>query len=176
MQKQCPLFTLADTRQMQADEPGMWIIEGLAQLVSEFRFDLKRRRWSALNPRAGSLDYVANAETKQLLDWRKVFHLPYSAQRELGTKPVEQVPMSWRLFTVRQTSQMNAFYNQSAAACHYLYGAEGGKLRPKWFESIASVYQGTSVKPAIAEFFGMTSEELGAATVAYAKQVINGGN
>jgi hypothetical protein len=69
---------------------------------------------------------------------------------------------------------MRLFYEQSAATCHCLYWADGGKYRAKLLDYVTAHYTDQRDKMPITKAFGMTGAELGAMVEEFSKQVVGG--
>ena len=161
IEERCPLFESRAGRR-SSTLPGYWIVEGMAVFLEEFRWDLKARTWSAANPRAASLDVVANATPEQLIPWRRLYALNGTAFFRLDRDDKREIPMRWMLGSRRLMSEWRMFYAQAAATTHYLYHA-GEKERAALLAFVGSYY--THALPAkvdpIQAGFGISSDELG---------------
>ena len=171
IEERCPLFRVGDRRRTGV-LPGHWIVEGFAEFVEGFRWNVAQQTWSAKNPQARSLDLVARATPKQLIPWRDVFNMTHAKFQLLDRREVEfRVPMRWRLGYSNIMSEGGMYYAQAAAACHYFYFA-GAKERAALFEYVRAYYTGQLPKKldTIQRFFGLPAGELGARIVAHAKK------
>ena len=158
-------------RRPDVDQPGYWIAEGFAILVEEFVFEPRAGTWSPRNPRARSLDTVANAGADQLLPWETVFSLSFAELADLSPRPTMSLPLSWRLGMRSDKSQMQMFYAQAGAACHYLMQLSPGS-RSELVAYLAAWYEGDDVRTSVQWSFGTTPAELGERIVAYAREAI----
>ncbi len=171
----CPLFTDAERDGGGGRVPGYWIVEGLATMVEEFRYDLATRRVETFVPRASALDVVANVPAGAAIPWPTLFDLDPLQFHALPREPSVEVPLLWRLGTFRRLSVVNLFYEQSAAACHYLFHAEGGKHRKALVAYVADEACGRTRRGDLKARFGMDADELGRRIEAWAKRVVRGG-
>jgi hypothetical protein len=158
--------------------PGYWVVEGFATFIEEGSYDIETYKWSHFAPHANSLGVVAaiSRDKGTLIDWERLFGLSQAqAQGEWVTKPgvVATAKKTWGI-TPQPFAEARLFYEQSAAACHYLYWAENGKYRPQLIDFMTAHYtakrEGTDIKAA----FGLTPKELGARIEEFAKKVIDG--
>ncbi len=173
IRERCPLFKDREAGR-SGDQPGYWIVEGMATFVEEFRWDLAARTWDATNPQAESLDIVANAKQTQLIPWERILEMDARAFQELNHKEANRkVPMRWRLGYSRQVSEKRMFYNQAAAACHYLYHG-GPEVRGALLRYVHDHYTSgfDPKKKSIPATFEVSAPELGRRIVAYARQQI----
>ncbi len=109
------------TRMQPPDVPGYWVAEGFASMIEEFKFDVRTREWTTENPRAHSLDVVANAPSQALLPWDSLFTLSWQDFSKLDSAPKTSFPLTWRLGVLAEASEVQLFYAQAAAAAHYLF-------------------------------------------------------
>ncbi|MCB9872408.1 MAG: hypothetical protein H6837_21315 [Planctomycetes bacterium] len=169
---QCPLFDDYNIVRV-AQCPGYWIVEGFASMLEEFTFDLGAREVRATRPGSHSLDIVANASKRQLIDWEALLTLSQAGMhRHLDPRPGScgVVRTSWSLGKSSLASQMNMFYSQASAICHYLYSADGGKHRRQLLEYLGAFYTGKLDQLDLAKTLGTTPDELGKRVVAFAKR------
>ncbi len=172
IEERCPLFKTSESKHL-AGIPGYWIVEGMATFVEQFAWDLERRTWNTVNPRAGSFDVIANATPKQLHSWRMVYNASQPVFWRLKRyDQARKIPMRWRLGYSHIVSEAGIFYDQAAATCHYLYHA-GAKERRALLDYVRQYYTGglPPKQESIANVFGMSPEELGRRVVAYAKKM-----
>lgn len=157
-----------------ARTPGFWIIEGIAEFMSEGVYDLDTGAWSLFDRRAPSLDTVHTlAPSKILIPWRLLLTGSavefWALPKEIGI----DVRRRWSLGGER-VSVTHLWYMQSAAVCHYLYHAENGKHRKALAKYIVDHYTRQRGFMDIKRAFGMTPEELGRRVEAYATKVAKG--
>jgi len=149
--------------------PGFWIVEGIATFMEEGLYDVERRRWEPFHPRLRSLDVVrALAEKNALLPWSRVYTM---SQAMFGLLTAEDGPTLVRDWAMgeQKISVRRVFYEQAAATCHYLYHAEKGKYRRALLDCLRGHYTVDTKKFDIAALVGMTTNELGARVVAFAR-------
>ncbi|MCK6459283.1 MAG: hypothetical protein L6Q95_05240 [Planctomycetes bacterium] len=159
--------------------PGYWVVEGFATFIEEGSYDIETYKWSNFAPHAGSLSVVAalsKEKERTLIDWEKLFGLSQAeAQGEWVKKPgvVATAKKTWGI-TPQPFAVGRLFYEQSAAACHYLYWAEDGKYRGNLIDFMTAHYtakrEGTDIKTA----FGLTPKDLGARIEEFARKVTDG--
>lgn len=167
-----PLKRSANARAPEADVPGFWIVEGFASLVQEFRLDLERRTWSAPDPRAGSLDLLANAPAEVLLPWSRVFAASHAEFATLDAADQHQIPLAWTLGATAPRSEIHLFYAQAGAVCHYLFEADAGARREALLAYYAARERGERAALDVERAFGLSAEELGRRAREYAKAVL----
>ena len=151
----------------KSTSPCYFLEEGFATMVEEFVYDVAARTFDTKNPRADSLDTVANAT--RLLDWTRVAEMSAAEFRRLGHNFEHEVPTRWKLGSHRKLSDTNLFYAQGAAICHYLWSAEDGKHRALLREWVRDMHC-DRLKPGETERrLQMAPAALGAKVVAWAK-------
>jgi hypothetical protein len=153
------------------DQRGYWIAEGFATLIEEYVLDPRAGKWSLKNPRARSLDTVANATPEQLLPWDEFFELSFRGLAGLSPRATMSLPLTWRLGMRSDRSQMQMFYAQAGAVCHYLMQASP-HARRKLIDYLAAWYQGDDVRTNVQWTFGLSPEELGAEIISFARKAI----
>ncbi len=158
--------------------PGYWVVEGFATFIEEGSYDIDTYKWSHFAPHANSLSVVAaiSRDKGKLIDWERLFGLSQAkAQGEWVTKTgvVATAKKPWGI-TPQPFGEARLFYEQSAAACHYLYWAENGKYRQQLIDFMTAHYtakrEGTDIKTA----FGLTPKDLGARIEEFARKVVDG--
>src|SRR5206468_5356567 len=85
IQERCPLFRPSEAGGSD-DEPGYWIVEGMAEMVAQFRWDLANRTFETLDPRGEALDTVASAAPEHLVPRERLFAI---SPRQLPDLPLE---------------------------------------------------------------------------------------
>ena len=165
----CPRFSSAEKRQSPTT-PGFWLVEGFASFMDECLYDLDAWSWEPVNPRATSLDTIANS--RSLLEWDKLFS--WSQVHFLGLKvdPVIRVKTEWYLGAEHQLGAKQLFYDQSTATCQFLYHADGGKHRDVLLDLVALHYKGEYKPGELERRLSMSAAEIGAAVVAFARERI----
>jgi hypothetical protein len=163
--ERCPLYSAADGGRGGAPR-GHFVVEGFATMVEEFRFDLARRTWG-FDPAAESLDTVAGLKSGALFPWKDFFVLTHDDFHRLDHENDLEVRSRRTLRGTTKMSKGHVFYAQGAAVCHYLWQAEGGKLRQALLDYTAAYYAGKP--PTVQDAFGMSEEDLGRRVVAFAQ-------
>lgn len=153
----------------KSTSPCYFLEEGFATMVEEFVYDVAARTFDTKNPRADSLDTVANAT--QLLDWGRVAEMSSAEFRRLGHKFEHEVPTRWTLGSHRKLSDTNLFYAQGAAICHYLWSAEDGRHRALLREWVRDMHCDRLTPGETQRRLQMSPGALGAKVVAWAKTV-----
>ena len=138
-------------------------------MVEEFRLDPTTKSWDAHNPRADSLDTVANAEPGQLLPWETFFDLTYDDFAHLNPKPAMSLPLTWRLGLRGQKSEMQMFYAQAGAACAYLFQLSS-RSREALGGYLAAWYGGDRVQTDVRWSFKAAPDVLGERIVEFARR------
>ncbi len=147
--------------------PGYWVVEGLASMVEQFRFDPRGNRWWPDGEPSANLDVVANAGASQLLPWGEVFRIDHGRMADLGRRPTESVPTQVFLGQRRMLDGRGFFYAQSAAACRWLLQAEGGRHAEALRRALAGWYGG-GPEVDLPELLGIPADDLGERIRAFA--------
>lgn len=147
--------------------PGAAIEEGFATMIEESAFDLRRRKWAPADHRADSLDIVANAQ--RLLPWGALLDMGQDDLHRLSSEPTQHVPMRWRLGVYRQVSEVDLFYAQGAALCHYLVNVEDGKRKGILFDWVTDLHAGRTQPGDALRRTGLGADRLGANVIAWSK-------
>ena len=156
--------------------PGYWIVEGFAVFIQEGRYDIRSGAWSHFNPHARSIDVTAAlAEKGGLIAWDKVFPL---TQEEFHTqldkeKAHAHFKTKWAIMQ-QGIMEIRLFYEQSGAACHFLYWGEKGRYREQLLDYVTSFYTSSADKTSTETAFGLTPKELGAKVESWCKEVMAG--
>lgn len=171
IQERCPLF---EAREAVAAGPTVnWIVEGMAELVESFRWNLAERTWQTFNPQAGDLDALAGAPPRA--DWIAFFDVTDAEFQRLDRAPVHKVRLGSALGKHTTLSELNLFYATAGSVCMYLYHA-GAREREALLAYLRDAYTG-KVRPAtphIRERFGLSPAELGRAASDWARRVVAG--
>ena len=172
--ERCPLYTDREQRR-SVGQPGYWIVEGFADFVEEFAWDLGNRSWDTFDPRCESLDAVANAPSEALHPWPDLYAYSHLAFNRLSKKNDKKVPSRWRLGTYSLMSAGSMFYRQAAATVNYLYHASP-ELRAGLIAFVHAHYTGKmpAAEKCIPHFFGMDARTLGHKVLTYARGVQEG--
>jgi hypothetical protein len=163
-----PRFT--DRERTGAGGRGYWVVEGIAEYVSELELDITGEAAPVPNPRAYSVDIVAHAAAAGLHPWSALFELDQGRAQALSHERRIEVPVRWRLGMLRKVSLVNVFYAQASAATHYLLLAEEGRHREAFLVYLTEQYRGRLEPGAIQARFGMPPDEFGARIVAWCRE------
>jgi hypothetical protein len=150
--------------------PGFFLEEGIATLVEEARIDVRERTVSFEVPRADSLDTVSGAP--RLLPWEQVLTMPQAEFRGLADEPAVEVPHRWVLGRRRRLSETNLFYAQSAAACHWMLRADGGKRKEVLLDWIRDLHAGATGPDDVARRLGTSPADAGKAILAWCREEV----
>lgn len=173
LERRCPRFTWEDMNH-NALTRGFWIVEGFPTFMQEGRYDVDKMVWTHFNPHSFTLDVVSTlAAEGKLLDWETVYPLNQAEFAQLSHKFDKPARLRWALHGVRM-SDTNLFYQQSAATCQFLYHGEKGKYRKQLADYVAAYYTGKNSKLDSDRAFGLSPNELGEKTVAFADKVMKG--
>lgn len=159
--------------------PGFWVVEGFATFIEEGRYDIDTFQWSHFSPHASSLGVVAalsRDKERKLIDWERLFGLSQpEAQSEWVAKPgvVATASRTWGI-APQPFDTGRLFYEQAAAACHYLYWAEDGKYRSRLIDYMTAHYTGHREGTGIETAFGFKPKDLGARIEEFARKVNDG--
>jgi len=160
--------------------PGYWVVEGFATFIEEGSYDIGTYRWSHFAPHSSSLGVIAalsKQKEKKLIDWEKLFGLSQVEAQGKGLSKegiFATADKTWGI-SPQPFGEMRLFYEQSAAACHYLYWAENGKYRAKLIDFMTAHYTGRKEGTSIETAFGMKPQELGLKIEEFARKVIDQG-
>lgn len=159
------------TRVQPPDVPGYWVAEGFASMIEEFKFDVRTGEWSTENPRAHSLDVVANAPSEALLPWDGLFTLSWGDFSKLDSARKTSFPLTWRLGALAELSEVQLFYAQAAAAAHYLFRSSP-ETKQALLDAVEAWYQadGKSVNAPLV--LGIAPKELGERIRAFAREAV----
>ncbi len=149
---------------------GHWIVEGLAGMVQELDFDLSTRTCTPAPNASRQLDTVAHAAAVgALLPWDRLFSISHRGLGDLQIEAPDGPGVSLTTYARGRAllSEVDRFYAQSAAACHYLFHADDGRHRPALLAF--ALAQDAGRPPELEAAFGLTAAELGARTEAFAR-------
>ncbi len=163
LESRCPRFTSTDWAQAGMVS-GLGVSSGLRGFLAEAPVDFENDKLDLAARGTPSLRYVAR-HAGQLINWKDFFLMDFNDAAKTvndDTKAEKRDPNRQRRSTV--------FRHQSAATCHYLYNAGGGRHREALAQFIAEYYKGNQARldPKVA--FGMKAEEIGVDVVAYARR------
>ncbi len=158
----------------EAKLPAYWIAEGFANLLEEFSWKHLEHTFEPRNPRANSLDTVANARPEDLLPWELVFAASKEDFLRLDARPDRALTLSWRLGARAERSELHLFYAQAGAACHWLFHGAGPRERAELLRIVQAWYEGDRPHLDLAKNLGTSSAELGRRIHAFAVEVSRG--
>jgi hypothetical protein len=158
---------------------GYWICEGFATFIEEGRYDIDTYTWSHFNSHANSIGVVAalsKEKGKKLIDWEKVYGLTQEEFHGRGLAKQGIFATAWKKWGLNPQPfvEIRLFYEQSAATCHYLYWAEGGKYRRQLLDYVTSFYTSQAGKTGVEGAFGLPPRDLGAKVEEFSKKVVDG--
>jgi hypothetical protein len=171
IQERCPLF---EAREAANAGPAVnWIVEGMAELVESFRWNLAERTWQTFNPQAQDLGALAGAERRA--DWNAFFDITEAQFERLDRTPRHKIPLGTSLGKHIVWSDLNLFYATAGSVCMYLYHA-GARERAALLAYVRAAYTGKlrPGTPHIQEHFGISPTELGSAAATWARRVVHG--
>ncbi|MHC4729644.1 MAG: hypothetical protein ACYS6Z_03495, partial [Planctomycetota bacterium] len=177
IERRNPRWHARDLTENRVTVPGYWVVEGFATFIEEGRYDIETYKWTHFNPKANSLDIVADlSRQKKLIGWEKEYTL---TQEEFHGDGVSKqgifatAKKKWALRPQRLV-EIRLFYEQAASTCHFLYWGENGKYRERLLDYVTHFYTGQKEKTDIEAAFGLAAEALGKKVEAYAKAVMDG--
>ncbi len=174
--ERCPLFRDQDRGRVSGGA-GYWIVEGIAEFIESFRWDLENRSWDPRNPYSFPLDIVGSIDPEHLYNWDTFFAISSTSFWKLDSEKTRcHVPMRWRMGREYPLDDTLLFYCQAGATCHYLYQASP-ELRTAMLNYVRDHYTGKH-KPGkhdIERVFGMSAAELGKRVVDYARSALKPG-
>ena len=154
--------------------PGYWVVEAIATWAEELVLEPALGQWSTSNPRAASLDTLANTSERDLLAWPRLFALSLEQSRTLETRATAQSTLTWQLGRFASISPMQLFYAQGGALAHYLHAADGGRWRDVLRETVEAYYRGQALD--VPRALHTTPEALGNAVREFAKNAVEPGS
>lgn len=158
-----------------ASTPCYWVVEGFADFVMGFAFDVDAQRASPENPRAEYSDCLSCIAPESLIPWDKLLTMPQSEFAKLSVADRIEQPRRWRLGPPGSTVPKVLFYDQASATCAYLYLAEGQKHRKALLEIVYAYYEGKATPDAVQKATGLSPEELGKRVIAWCKEQVKKG-
>ena len=168
----CPRLSDDDVALQYSSLAGFWIVEGFASMVEEFEFDMAERTWEPLDPAAKSLDVVTSVPELELVPWQVVLATSRDDYLRLGTSTRVTVPLRGYVGRSQPLSDLTLYYKQSAAVCHYLFNADGGRHRRALRDYLIAYYQGDEEGVDLERAFGVDADELGRRTVEWARGLV----
>ncbi len=164
-----------DSSDRSSSTPGYWVVEGFADFVRGFVFDLEAQRGTAENARADYADCLAGIAPESLIPWSKHLTLTQGEFAKLSMEDAVPVPRRWRLGPNGMTVPKVLFYDQGAAVCAYLYLAEKEKHRKALLDFVYAYYAGKAKADTLERSTGLTPDELGKRVVAWCKDLVKRG-
>lgn len=177
IERRNPRWHARDLTENRVTVPGYWVVEGFATFIEEGRYDIGTYKWTHFNPKANSLDIVADlSRQKKLIAWDKEYTLTQAEFHGDGVEKKELFATANKKWALRpqHLNEIRLFYEQAASTCHFLYWGEGGKYRERLLDYVTHFYTGQKEKTDIKAAFGLTPDELGAKVEKYAKAVMDG--
>ncbi len=155
-----------------AGGPGYFVVEGYADFVRNFAYDVVAKKATPANPRAEYADVVAACPAAKLVAWPKVFAFPQRDAYAMIKEGEVRLALRWKMGHENGFSLGTLYYAQAAATTAYLFLADGGKYRPALFKHLYDHYAGESDPDALLKAVGCSADELGARIVAWCKATV----
>ena len=168
-----PILRKSNSGVSAQEMESYWIVEGFATLIEEFRMNPDLGTWDPVNPRARSLDTVANANELQLIPWEQFFRLSKLDFMRLTNTKDRAISLSWKLGSQVAKSEIQMFYAQAGAVCHYLFRGAEGTHREALVRFWSDWYGRKANIDGVRSTFGIGPKALGDAVVAFARQTVN---
>jgi hypothetical protein len=171
IQERCPRFTdrLAFMRALDLD--GYWIVEGFANMVEEFEWDVEGGSWRSPSPSADSPSIVARLESSAIWPWPKMVELSKVEFHALKVREVAQLTAPSWLGKASSLSNVAVYYAQAGTLASYLYHADGGRLRPRLLEYLTAYYEARTDTGSFERIFGATPATLGEKATQWAREL-----
>ncbi len=177
IERRNPRWHARDLTENRVTVPGYWVVEGFATFIEEGRYDPRTYKWTHFNPKANSLDIVADlSRQKKLIAWDKEYTLTQEEFHGDGVDKKNHFATAKKKWALRPQplNEIRLFYEQAASTCHFLYWGEGGKYRERLLDYVTHFYTGQKEKTDIQAAFGLSPAALGAKVEAFAKAVMDG--
>jgi hypothetical protein len=177
IERRNPRWHARDLTENRVEVPGYWVVEGFATFIEEGRFDIETYRWTHFNPKANSLDIVADlSRQEKLIAWDKEYTLTQKEFHGDGVSKQGVFATAKKKWALRPQPlvEIRLFYEQAASTCHFLYWGENGKYRQRLLDYVTHFYTGQKEKTDIGTAFGVSEEVLGRKVEEYAKAVMDG--
>lgn len=171
IQARCPGFADRTSSQRALGNAGFWIVEGFANMVEEFEWDLDAGTWSSPSSVADSPAIVAQLEAEALWPWPQLVALSKVEFNALKMREVAAVAAPSWLGRQRALSNVAIFYAQAGTLASYLYHADGGRLRPQLLQYLATFYDARSDERSFERAFGATAATLGEKATQWAREL-----
>ncbi len=155
-----------------ATRRGCWIIEGFADFIESFQWDVDARTFTARNVPTEGLDALAHLKRADLVPWPLMFSISKLRFETILSKTEGPELKVTGFLGTGKTSMYALVYRQGSSTCQYLYHADDGKHRKALLEYVVNWYSGrpSQLTPEVA--FGMSAPELGKKVVEFAKTVV----
>jgi hypothetical protein len=158
----CPRYSCADALKSEV-MAGYGPRIGLPALLAEAPFDVTTATFDLTARDTPSMRMLRSLEPAWLLPWGRFFlidaqdlHLRNNRDPVLDGKGEKGRPPVARVFAA-----------QATAACHYMYNAQGGRMRPVLTDYVTNQHRGDLPKLAPQTAFGASAEDVGAAILLY---------
>jgi len=177
IERRNPRWHARDLTENRVTVPGYWVVEGIATFVEEGRYDIETYKWTHFNPKANSLDIVADlSRQKKLIAWDKEYTLTQEEFHGDGVDKKGLFATARKKWTLRPQplNEIRLFYEQAASTCHFLYWGENGKYRQRFLDYVTHFYTGQKEWTDVKKAFGLTPGELGGKVEEFAKAVMDG--
>ncbi len=175
IERRRPMPDGGDSRDRSSSTPGYWVVEGFADFVRGFVFDVERQRGTPENPRADYADCLAGIAPESLIPWSKHLTMTQEEFSKLSMEDAVPVARRFRLGPNGRTVPKVLFYDQGAAVCAYLYLAEKEKHRKALLDFVYAYYAGKAKADTLERSTGLTPDELGKRVVAWCKELVKKG-
>ncbi len=155
--------------------PGYFVVEGFADFVRGFVFDVSARKANPENPRADYADVLSGIAPESLIPWPRLLTMTQKEFHDLSFDDRIPVARRWRLGPLSATVPMVLFYDQASATCAYLWLAENGKYRKALLDFVYAYYGGKAQADTLAKSTGLAPEDLGKRVVAWCHELVKKG-
>ncbi len=155
--------------------PGYFVVEGFADFVRGFVFDVAARRATPENPHCDYADVLTGVAPEALIAWPSLLTMSQKEFHDLSAEQLIPVPRRWRLGPAGATVPIALFYDQASAVVAYLYLAENGKHRKALFDFLYAYYAGKAQADMLSKSTGLSSEELGKRALAWCRDLAKKG-
>lgn len=159
----------------ERDVPGYFIVEGFADFMRSFVWDVGARRATPDNPRSDYADVLTGIAPEGLIPWDTLLRTTQGEFQKLSMATRIPVARRWRLGPVGSTVPKVLFYDQASAVCAYLWLAEGQKHRKALLDFVYAWYTGKASADTLEKSTGMKPEELGKRVLAWCREQVKKG-
>jgi hypothetical protein len=171
IQARCPRIEDSAAILRALDKDGYWIVEGFANMVEEFDWDLDAGTWSSPSRHADSPSIVARVDSDALWPWPKIAELSKVEFNGLKVREVAQLTAPNWLGRSSSLSNISLYYAQAGTLASYLYHADGARLRPRLFEYLTAFYEARTDGTSFEQIFGATAATLGEKATQWAREL-----